>query len=277
MRSCIYTGHVRHQRRHPKSHDFHYHMLMMYLDLDELDQVAKTITPFSLNQWNVWSFFDRDHIDGRAGPTRKKVERFLAHHGIVLNGGRVGLLTQCRVVGYVFNPISLFYCHDHRGGLAAVVVEVHNTFGERHLYLLHQTGDPGAAVARFQATKAMHVSPFIGMDCTYDFRLAQLGAKLSVGIELRQGGQVLLQAHLTGNRLPLTNAMAWRVLARYPWATIRTIAAIYVEAARLYLKGTPVARHPGATGAQLRQTALLDHLSPGTHPTAPDRNPSGPR
>ena len=96
---------------------------MAYLDLDELETIRRTVWPFSVNRWNLWSFFDRDHIDGRAGSTRDKLLRLLGHYGIDLTGGRVGLLTPCRTLGYVFNPISLFFCRTSAGSLVAVVAE----------------------------------------------------------------------------------------------------------------------------------------------------------
>ena len=172
MTSCLYAGWVRHRRHRPRVHDFRYRLLLAYLDLDALDPIDRTVRTFSVNRWNLWSFFDRDHLDGRPAATAGKVRRLLARHGIHLGGGSIRLLTQLRVLGYVFNPISLYYCHDGEGTLAAVVAEVNNTFGERHLYLLdRRPNDSGRATARFRAAKAMHVSPFLGMDCVYDFTL----------------------------------------------------------------------------------------------------------
>lgn len=258
MTSCIYTGWVRHRRHHPRVHDFRYRLVLAYLDLDALDRVDRTVRPFSVNRWNLWSFFDRDHVDGRPGDTAGKVRRLLANHGIALDGGSIRLLTQCRVLGYVFNPISLFYCHDADGALAAVVAEVNNTFGERHLYLLdaRENTSTGAA-ARFRAAKAMHVSPFLGMDCVYDFTLAPPGDRLSVGIVQHEEGRRVLDAQLWGRRLPLTTSTLTASLLRYPLVTMKTIAAIHAEAARLYLKGIPFLSHPGRTDARRRQSALL--------------------
>ena len=128
MNCCLYTGWVRHRRHHPRVHDFRYRLFLAYLDLDELDRIGRAVRPFSVNRWNLWSFFDRDHIDGRPGSTAGKVRRLLAQHGIALDGGAIRLPTRCRVLGYLFNPISLYYCHERGGALAAVVAEVSNTF-----------------------------------------------------------------------------------------------------------------------------------------------------
>ena len=258
MTSCIYTGWVRHRRHHPRVHDFRYRLVLAYLDLDALDRVDRTVRPFSVNRWNLWSFFDRDHVDGRPGDTAGKVRRLLANHGIALGGGSIRLLTQCRVLGYVFNPISLFYCHDADGALAAVVAEVNNTFGERHLYLLDgRKNTSTGATAGFRAVKAMHVSPFLGMDCVYDFSLAPPGDRLSVGIVQHEEGRRVLDAQLRGRRTPLTTRTLTAAIVRYPFVTLKTTAAIHAEAARLYLKGIPFRRHPGETDAQRKQSALL--------------------
>ena len=258
MSSCLYAGWVRHRRHHPRVHDFRYRLLFAYLDLDALDPIDRTVRTFSVNRWNLWSFFDRDHVDGQPGATAGKVRRLLARNGIALDGGSIRLLTQCRVLGYVFNPISLYYCHDGEGALAAVVAEVNNTFGERHLYLLdRRPNDSGSATARFRAAKAMHVSPFLGMDCAYDFTLPPVGERLSVGIVQHKKGRRVLDAQLWGRRLPLTTRNLTGSLLRYPLVTMKTVAAIHAEAARLYLKGIPFLRHPGRTDAQREQSALL--------------------
>ncbi len=272
MTSCLYTGWVRHRRHRPRVHDFRYRLVLAYLDLDALDQVDRTVRPFSVNRWNLWSFFDRDHVDGRPGATAGKVRRLLANHGIALAGGSIRLLTQCRVLGYVFNPISLYYCHDADGALAAVVAEVNNTFGERHLYLLHGRKNASTgATAGFRAVKAMHVSPFLGMDCVYDFSLAPVGDRLSVGIVQHEEGRRVLDAQLWGRRAPLTTSTLTAATLRYPFVTLKTTAAIHAEAARLYLKGIPFRRHPRMTGAQRERSTL-----PATLGTAGGAESGGP-
>ena len=150
------------------------------------------------------------------------------------------------------------YCHDASGALAAVVAEVDNTFGERHLYLLDgRRAAAGSATARFRCTKEMHVSPFLAMDCTHDFELAPIGDRLSVAIVQHEGGRRVLDARLRGRRRPLTTRTVAEALLRYPFITLKTITAIHVEAARLYLKGIPFLSHPGETAAQRTQRALL--------------------
>lgn len=270
MTSCLYTGWIRHRRHHPRVHDFRYRLVLAYLDLDELEHIDRTVRPFSLNRRNLWSFFDCDHVDGRPGATADKVRRLLGHHGIALDGGSIRLLTQCRVLGYVFNPISLYYCRDADDVLAAVVAEVSNTFGERHLYLLDGRRNASrGTTARFRVSKAMHVSPFLAMDCVYHFTLAPVAERLSVGIVQHEGERRVLDAQLRGRRTPLTTRTVTGMLLRYPFITMKTIAAIHAEAARLYLKGTPFRKHPGPTDAQRSQNAVVAALTgDGTGRTA---------
>ena len=272
MRSCLYVGSVQHRRYRPKEHAFRYDLFMAYLDLDEVDMLDRILWPFSVNQKNLWAFFDRDHFNGQPGSTRDKICHLLSHYGIDITGGRIGLLTQCRLFGYVFNPISIYYCWDNNAALTATVVEVRNTFGEQHLYILDHTGKPQNNIAHFRTTKQMHVSPFISMDGTYDFTFAPLGEQLSVGITQKQQDTRLLDAQLQGIRTPITNRNVMKLIARFPFVTFKTIAAIHWEAARLYLKGVPFISHPGQTNDQIRQSVLLETLqdkfeSPMKHST----------
>jgi DUF1365 family protein len=262
MNSCLYTGTLRHRRRRPRVHEFRYRVFMFYLDLDELTAVGRAVAPFSVNRFNLASFYDRDHLDRRPGSTKDKVLAFARRGGIDLTGGKVYLLTSCRMFGYVFNPISLYYCHDHTGDLRAVVAEVHNTFGEQYIYLLDtplQSSDaPASVTRRYRARKAMHVSPFISMEAVYDFHLAPVGDRLAVGIVERESGRHVLDAQLWGRRVPLTTASLGRVLLTHPLMTVTTMAAIHFQALRLYLKGVPVHRQPPPSPDQREQRQAWD-------------------
>jgi len=173
---------------------------------------------------------------------------FVRRSGVELSDdGKVSLLTSCRIFGHVFNPISLYYCHERTGVLRAVVAEVNNTFGEQHLYLLNPpyTADASTDVGtmRYQARKAMHVSPFISMDAVYGFHLVPVGETLAVGIVEHEAGVHVLDAQLWGRRVPLT-----------------TVAAIHGEALRLYLKRAPLHRQPEPSVEQRAQQTLLAEL-----------------
>src|SRR5262249_48726005 len=130
--SAIYAGTVMHQRLRPRRHRLRYRVFSLLLDLDELDEVAARLRLLSRNRFNLFSFFDRDHGDGRREPLRMQIERRLAAAAIAPDGGAIRLLAMPRVLGYVFNPLSVYFCYRRTGVLAAVVYEVNNTFGERH-------------------------------------------------------------------------------------------------------------------------------------------------
>ncbi len=162
---------------------------------------------------------------------------YLAAHGIELDGGRVSLLTNARVLGYVFNPLSVFYCHRPDGSLRCVVAEVHNTYGERHCYLL-EPGERGRA----STGKEFYVSPFLTVDGSYEMTLAPPDERLSVQMALRQGGERVFAASLTGLRRPITNATVARMLLRHPLMTARVTSLIHLQGVKLALRG--VARVP---------------------------------
>ena len=288
MTSCIYAGHVRHRRRAPRAHGFRYRMLLFYLDLDELAEVDRTVRPFSVNRFNLVSFHDRDHLDGSPGDLRPRVAAVLRDAGVSLDAPKVYLLTQCRVLGYAFNPLSLYYCHDGPGGpLRAVVAEVNNTLGERHLYVLRNrldaasdpASDPPRRAARYRAAKAMYVSPFLAPEGHYDFHLAPVGPRLRVGILQHERGRPTLDARLRGRRVALTSRSVARLLATHPLAGVQTIAAIHFEALRLWLKRIPVHRWvPRGSGLALRATVDDAAETPAAPaPAAHRSSPAAPR
>jgi DUF1365 family protein len=263
MRSCIYAGIVSHKRSAPVRHVFRYPLVVFYLDLDELIELDRSIPGFAVNRRGLVSFHDRDHLDGRAVSTRDRLLAFLQTQGIDLAGGKILLLTQCRILGYVFNPVSFYFCHGTQGALRCVVAEVNNTFGERHLYVLsnRQNLEPGREEhAAYRAAKVMHVSPFVSMDAVYDFDFAPIGDRLSITIRESEAGVHFFDAHLRGRRMPFTGRSLARVLFRYPLLTLRVIAAIHWEALRLYIKGAPFHRQPTPSNEQLAQLRLWQRV-----------------
>ncbi|MCZ7660171.1 MAG: DUF1365 family protein [Xanthobacteraceae bacterium] len=169
LRSSLYVGAVMHRRLRPRPHRFRYRAYWLLLDLDELDQLARRLRWFSHNRANAVSLHDADHGDGSATPLRAQIARRLAAEGIDLEGGRVQLLCMPRTLGYCFNPLSVYFCHRGDGALAAVIYEVHNTFGARHSYVLPAAG---AGAVRQHCRKSFYVSPFLDMELRYDFRVA---------------------------------------------------------------------------------------------------------
>ena len=189
---------------------------------------------------------------------------FLRAHGIDLEGGKVFVLTQCRVFGYISNPVSFYYCHDANAGLRCIVAEVNNTFGERHVYLLSERNRlPHSTTAgriSYAARKVMHVSPFVSMQAMYEFHFAPIDQRLSVVMKEYENSVYFFDAHLWGNRGELTSAhLAW-LLVRYPLLTLKIMAAIHWQALWLYVKGAPFHRQPPPSSAQRAQARLWHEL-----------------
>ena len=232
-----------HRRLRPKRHRLAYRLTMVLLDLDELEVLDRRLRLFSLESWNLFSFRQSDHGDGSAVPLRQQIERLLEQAGIVANGLQVRLLTMPRMLGFAFNPISIYFCTRADGSLAAIVYEVSNTFGQRHSYLLEVDQISGAAIHQ-SAPKRLHVSPFMAMEQSYAFRVIPPGVRLAVGITSRDGQGPLLCAVLEASRQPLSDAALLRTFAAMPLMTFKVVAAIGWEALKLWLKRVPVHRLP---------------------------------
>jgi len=234
VRSGLYTGTVMHARVSPAANVFRYGVCFYVLDLDELSALDSQLALFGWNRPNVVTLRDRDHIDVRA---------YLAEQGV--EADRIQLLTNLRVLGYVFNPVSFYYCY-RRGELACIVAEVSNTFGEMHPYLLspeNQVADGGRRFS-YEHGKRLHVSPFFSLDQDYRWWFTEPGAEVNVRIDLAEGGERPFWATLHGRREELTNASLARALVRYPLMPQRVISLIHLQAARLWLKRVPFFHKP---------------------------------
>lgn len=249
-RSAIYAGRVSHQRLRPLRHRLGYRVFSLLLDLDEIPALAQRLRWFSLNRFNLFSFHARDHGDGSAASLRAQIEQELAKAGLPL-GGRIELLCTPRMLGHQFNPLSVYFCHKPDGDLQALIYEVHNTFGERHSYLipLREPVQPGQTIVQHCA-KAFHVSPFLGMDMQYEFRTqAPHEEALSLSINTRDAEGPMLVAHYAANARALTDGALLRLCATHPLIGIKVVAAIHWEALRLWFKKAPLYRHTPANGA----------------------------
>lgn len=241
----LYAGQVWHARAAPH-HAFRYRTYMHLFDLDEVDRINERFRILGYNRRRMVSLHDADHFDGR--PLRQGVEHALVSRGHAWPGGRVLLLTHCRVAGYVFNPVSFFYCFAPDGHLAAVVAEVNNTYGERHVYVL--PGDTTAQVHK----KEFHVSPFFGLEGSYRFEVGPPGEALRVGVALTVGAERRFDARLALTRKRLSDGALLGMLARYPVVTAQVMAAIHWEALRLWWKGVPFRDKPVYAPESARQT-----------------------
>jgi DUF1365 family protein len=257
MNSCLYECSVMHHRFAPKVHHFQHDLFMFYLDLDELDQLSRNILLFSHNRKNIYSFGDGDHEPAGPGPLKERIAGFLKQQGIQLAGGRVMLLTLPRICGYIFNPISVYYCFDEAGAPVATVVEVGNTFRELKLYLLRR--EDLAAGGGFEKIlpKHFYVSPFSSLELSFDFRLKIPHELLEIKIDDRDGADKVLISTLTGLRAELSNRnLAWFTL-KYPLVTLKVIFLIHWHAFRLWAKRVPFARK--AANASLQREVLRPH------------------
>jgi DUF1365 family protein len=242
-RSCLYFGTVFHQRLRPKRHRLAYGVFSLYLDLDELEGLASSLRLFSRDLFNLFSFYSSDHGGSTAEPLRRWVEETLAQAGIDLPGGAIRLLCYPRVFGYVFNPLSVFYCFDRDDALKALIYEVNNTFGQRHTYLIPVEHAEAGAI-RQACDKHFYVSPFMPVAGRYQFRVEPPGETLGLVINYGDDAGPLLHASFRGRRMPLDDRGLLRAAIRYPLMTFKVIAGIHWEAAKLWRKRVPLIDRP---------------------------------
>ncbi len=256
MHSALYHGWLDHRRLVPRRHAFRYRLFMAYLDLGELDEVFRGRWLWSTRRAALARFDRGDHFGDSTQPLGEAVRTLVAARTGRRPEGPIRLLTHLRYFGYVFNPVSFYYCFDAADRtVEAVVAEVNNTpWGERHCYVLRQDR-PGAEDLRARSAKAMHVSPFHPMALRYDWQLGTPGETLSVHMTLRSdepGDAPVFGATLALRHVPITGASLAGTLLQFPWMTAKVIAAIHWEALRLWLKGTPVHDHPARANVVAR-------------------------
>ena len=251
-----------HARFRPVRHRFRYRVASFLFDIDELADLDRRFRLFAWNRPGIVSFHDRDHGARDGTDLRTWAEARLAEAGVAPSGGAIRILCFPRILGYVFNPLSVWFCHRRDGGLMAVLYEVANTFGERHAYVAVIDGNGTGRPFRHAGGKRMHVSPFVGMGTTYRFRIRLPGERLSIAIRESDIAGDLLVASLTGQRARLDDRGIARVLVAFPLLTLKVIGAIHWEALRLWLKRVPFHRKPAPPATQ---TTVLDdhHTAPG--------------
>lgn len=245
--SALYHGMVMHRRLRPVRHRLAYRVFSLLVDLDELPDLDRRLRLFGHNRAAPVAFYDRDHGPGDGRPLKPWVEGQLADAGVAA-GGPVRVLAFPRLWGFVFNPLTVYFCHRTDGTLAALLYEVNNTFGQRHSYLIPAV--PGAdGLVRQSCGKRFYVSPFMDMETTYHFRIRPPGDRLSVGIRQTDAGGDLLHASLTAERAPLTDRALAGAVLRHPLMTLKVVAGIHWEALHLWRKGLRLHPRPPAPPA----------------------------
>lgn len=247
MNSHLLAGKVRHRRTQPVIYQLEHDVFYVALDLAEIDEVAERLRLVGRNRRAVASFRDADHLPEPATNIDMDVRAHLRSEGHRPDGWRITLITNLRILGYVFNPASFYLCRDATGTLQVVIVEVHNTFGERHLYTLRP-----AEASPFTSSmpKAFFVSPFISVDGRYTVHVRDGADGVRIAIVLRQDGEVRLSTSLVLERRPLTDRSLLRLVLRHPLLTQRTMGLIHWHALRLWLRGAPFFRHGEAQRAE---------------------------
>ena len=234
MTSSIYNGTVIHKRFKPKIHFFKYKVFSLLIDLSELDILDKRINFFSYNKFNLISFFDKDHGERDGSSLTKWVKKNLKDNEIDTEHIRIKLLCYPRILGYVFNPLSIFYVYNNDEKLISILYEVKNTFGEQHTYIFKVENDN---LLQHNCVKRFHVSPFIEMDCNYFFRILKPAEKISVIIDQYQSNEKILYASQDGKRTELTSSELIKSYLKHPLMTFKIISAIHFEAFKLWAKG----------------------------------------
>ena len=234
MISCIYNGTVIHKRFKPKIHFFKYKVFSLLIDLSELDNLDKKIGFFSYNKFNLISFFDKDHGDRDGSSIINWVKKNLKENDVNCENIRIKLLCYPRILGYVFNPLSIFYVYDKNDKLISLLYEVKNTFGEQHTYIFKIKENN---LLKHNCEKKFHVSPFIEMNCSYFFRTLKPADKISIIIDQYQLNEKILYASQDGKRTDFTTSELIKSYLKHPLMTFKVIAAIHFEAFKLWTKG----------------------------------------
>jgi uncharacterized protein len=239
LASCLYRGEVVHRRVAPLAHELRYRVYNLFVDVDELGGLARRFRLFGYNRFNLFSIDDRDHGPGDGTPVAEHVWRIARATQTPRPVRRLFMFCYPRVLGYVFNPLTVYYGFDADGGLCLTIYEVNNTFGDRHSYAI-----PANGKSRQTCDKELYVSPFNKVEGFYRFTVEPPAEALHLGIALITPEGPCLTAWFAGNRLPLTDGNLWRSFFSLPALPLRVLGGIHLEALRLWRKGLRLKRRP---------------------------------
>jgi DUF1365 family protein len=264
INSALYHGEVMHQRFAPRQHRFTYQLTSWLIDIDELPQLDQNLKGFGWNKRALFSFIDTDYGFGDGIPARVFIDTMLKDFNLP-RAHRVELLCQVRCLGFVFNPLAVWFCYDEQERLTATLYEVRNTFKQRHHYFVPETVTPRTAEEASETTRQTHnqtghqtipvyhhhrseknfyVSPFMPMDCQYEFRFQRPDAHLNLTIQQTSQGKPLMVAAWRGERQTLSQTALNSLAVRHPLSTLKIIFAIHWEALRLWIKGMRLITRP---------------------------------
>ena len=233
MNSCIYNGEVNHTRFKPVKHFLNYKTFSLFIDLDEIEQLDKSISIFSHNKFNIFSFYNKDHGDRDGNCLKKWVISNLKKYKIEGNISKIKILCYPRIFGYVFNPLSIFYCYEN-DKLKSIFYEVKNTFNEQHTYIFKiKDGEE----IKQKCKKKFYVSPFMDMETFYNFKLIDPNQRLSVMIKQTDAEGTVLTATQTGDKKEFNFKQLLINFFSYPLMTLKIISSIHFEALLLWKKG----------------------------------------
>lgn len=241
--SAIFPGHVTHARFKPKTHKLAYRIYSLLLDLDELETLDRKLRFFSVDRFNLFSFHRKDRGNGSIIGLRQQIETAMKAAGIAVDGGPIRLLTMPRLLGWAFNPLSVFFCHGRDMSLKAILWEVDNTFGQRHAYLIAVEAGTGAEIVQ-RCDKAFYVSPFMDMDLKYVFRVVPPGDRLKIVIETFDDDGAVLTARHLAKRVELTDGALLKAFITIPFLTLKVVLGIHREALKIWLKGVRLRKRP---------------------------------
>ena len=248
--ASLYTGKVMHARLKPVHHRFSYRVFSLLVDIDRLEEAGRQSRFFSVNRFNLASFHEKDHGPSDGTPLRPHIEKLLRNAGIQDKPDRICLLAYPRILGYVFNPLSVYFVYGKSDALTAIVYEVRNTFGERHSYVSAvNADDAGPGAIRHSHQKRFYVSPFIKLEGDYRFKITPPGRAVRIHILHNDAEGPLLAASFSAQNQPMNTATLVWCCARVPLLTVKVITSIHFQALKLWLKGVAFVRRSPAPDA----------------------------